>query len=92
MPSVLTHCWYGDVAAARTGVTRLQKIIKENHACYMMGCQGPDPFFFYHRWPWKSHKDLARVKKFGDLLHKVIIHDSIRMFMEHVKEKNNDKL
>ncbi len=92
MPSVLTHCWYGDVAASTTGCSQLQQIIRKNHSSYMMGCQGPDPFYFYHRWPWVSHKRLKLAKRFADLLHKELINSSISMFIEHVKEKNDDML
>lgn len=92
MPSVIAHCWYGDVACSRMGQDRLQNIIKQNHGAYMIGCQGPDVFFFYHRWPWQNSSNNAKVGKYAALLHRELVNDAFDCFLDYVKEHRDDEV
>ena len=66
MPNIVAHCWYGDVAITKSNTDRLRKIINKYHGVFLFGCQGPDPFYFYHRIPWQSQKNIHEVRDYGN--------------------------
>lgn len=89
MPNIVAHCWYGDVAITKSNTDRLRKIINKYHGVFLFGCQGPDPFYFYHRLPWQSQKNIHEVRDYGNIIHKNHISDTFRIFMEYTKETQN---
>ena len=91
MPNIVAHCWYGDVAITKSNTDRLRKIINKYHGVFLFGCQGPDPFYFYHRLPWQSQKNIKEVRDYGNIIHRTHINDTFRMFMEYTKETQNEE-
>lgn len=90
MPSVVAHCWYGDVAFNKIADDSLRNAIKRNHGVYMLGCQGPDLFYYYHRFPWVNQKKNPKVHDFGNKLHEIIINDAIGKYCEYVIDSRNE--
>lgn len=76
----------GEKALALTDTELVRNSIQEYHGVFMLGCQGPDPFYLYHRLPWQSKKDFDEVLHYGDVLHKEHINDNFRMMLEESKE------
>lgn len=69
MPNIIAHCWYGDAAGATMADDELRSLIRRHHGVYMLGCQGPDFFYFYHRAPWQSQKHNGEVYRYANILH-----------------------
>ena len=76
----------GEKALALTDTELVRNCIQEYHGVFMLGCQGPDPFYLYHRMPWQSKKDFDAVLHYGDVLHKEHINENFRMMLEESKE------
>ncbi|KXG43588.1 zinc dependent phospholipase C family protein [Tepidibacillus decaturensis] len=62
MPNVWTHNLFGEHLDKEIGYDFL-----EHKEIYYLGCQGPDPFFYHHFWPWRKDKSVTKI---GSLLHK----------------------
>ena len=89
MPNIVAHCWYGEAAYTKSNTDYVRKCIQKYHGVFMLGCQGPDPFYFYHRMPWQSKKDRKKVMHYGDILHNEHINDTFEVFFKYVKETKN---
>lgn len=89
MPNIIAHMWCGETAYTKTNADLLRKAIREYHGVFMLGCQGPDPFYLYHRMPWQSKKDFKEVLHYGDVLHKEHINETFRMLLEESRESMN---
>ena len=81
--------WCGETACTKTNADFVRKAIREYHGVFMLGCQGPDPFYLYHRMPWQSKKDFKEVLHYGDVLHKEHINETFRMLLEESRESMN---
>lgn len=91
MPSVIAHMWYGDVACHSIADDKLRTAIRKYHGAYLLGCQGPDIFYYYHRWPWSSHRRCKKVYGFGNALHYTHINEGIGLLLKEAR-KNQDEL
>ena len=91
MPNIVAHCWYGDVAITKANTDRLRKIVNRNHGVFMFGCQGPDPFYFYHRLPWQDQKNIKAVRDYGNTIHKHHISGTFRVFLDITRETQNEE-
>lgn len=60
MPALLTHYCLA-----------LEVFGEDADEAAFVGSQGPDPFFFYGRLPWKKREDSKTVPSFGTLLHRI---------------------
>lgn len=81
MPSILTHQYF-----ANTFIERHQKrwpFLKQKAPLVWLGSQGPDPFFFYGRAPFKSRLAKESMNQFGSLLHSQAPHQSIWPLIKH---------
>jgi hypothetical protein len=81
MPSILTHHYF-----ANTFIERHQKrwpFIKKLSPLVWLGSQGPDPFFFYGRAPFKSRLAKTSMNQFGSSLHNQPPHQSIWPLIKH---------
>jgi hypothetical protein len=81
MPSILTHHYF-----ANTFIERHQKrwpFLKPKAPLVWLGSQGPDPFFFYGRAPFKSRLAKESMNQFGSLLHNQPPHQSIWPLINH---------
>ena len=90
MPNIVAHCWYGDVAQTKSNTDNLRKIINKYHGVFLFGCQGPDPFFFYHPLPTGDKEKHKKVRKLGSILHHEHINDTFRILLEMSKESQNE--
>ena len=92
MPNVIAHCWYGEVIATKTPAEIISRAIKKNHEIFMLGAQGPDPFYFYHRMPWQSHKKNEYVYNYAEIIHEKHINKTFTHFITQAKASNDDRL
>lgn len=66
MPSVLTHYGFN-----KEVFDNEISFLKNNEDVYLVGAQGPDPFFFYGIVPFFKSKNGKMVRAFGNQLHKM---------------------
>jgi hypothetical protein len=59
MPAALTHYLFG--------IKNLDPSLDESS--FLLGCQGPDPFFFMGMVPWIKDKDAKAIRDYGEYLH-----------------------
>lgn len=59
MPAALTHYLFGK--------RNLDPAMDEQ--AFLLGCQGPDPFFFMGMVPWIKTKDPKAIRDYGEYLH-----------------------
>ena len=82
MPSILTH--YGFNKAL---FDQKLDFLKDNEDIYLVGAQGPDPFFFYGILPWLKADNAKVVRKYGTVLHKVDPCDAFSfMYLSHASQ------
>ena len=85
MPSVLTHYGFN-----KEVFDNKISFLKNNEDVYLVGAQGPDPFFFYGIVPFFKSKNSKEVRKYGTTLHKLVPSDVFAFFFEYAS-KNEDK-
>lgn len=62
MPDCLTHVFFAE--AVKKGI---EADFNFNMDYFILGSQGPDPFFYYNYYPWKNTEG---IDKFGSLIHR----------------------
>ncbi len=81
MPSVLTHYGFNkELFNDKIG------FLKGNEDIYLVGAQGPDPFFFYGILPFVKAKDAKVIRGYGSKLHKM---DPMKVFLFFFKFAND---
>lgn len=83
MPSVLTHYGFNKEVFDNKIV-----FLKNNEDIYLVGAQGPDPFFFYGIIPVLKNKNGKMIRAFGNRLHKM---DPFKFFEGMFKYANSKK-
>jgi len=83
MPSVLTHYGFN-----KEVLDNKVEFLKGNEDIYLVGAQGPDPFFFYGIIPFFGGKKGKFVRKFGSGLHKVDPAEAFGFLLNYANEKN----
>jgi hypothetical protein len=81
MPSILTHQY-----VAHLTITTFQKklpFLKSQAPLVWLGAQGPDPFFFYGRAPFKKRLGRDSFNHFGSTLHNQAPHKSLWPLIQH---------
>lgn len=63
MPSIYAHYLCGSEVVKSMEDKDLKIIISRYQNAFNLGTQGPDIFFYYHAWPWKSSGDLGMLAK-----------------------------
>ncbi len=91
MPSILAHCFYGDSAIAQCGIDVLMEGVRRNHGLFMLGCQGPDFFYFYHRLPWHTKRRCPQAIKFANILHEEHINKTFSIMLREVRKSRDEK-
>lgn len=66
MPSILTHYGFN-----KTVFDEKIEFLKNNEDIYLVGAQGPDPFFFYGVNPFLKAENAKVIRKYGTVLHKM---------------------
>jgi hypothetical protein len=92
VPSILTHCLCGDEAVNKCNSEMMKKVIAENKDIFYLGCQGPDPFLFYHYLPFKSKDRISTVRKCSRLIHRNKVNDFFFSMLNYAKRKNEEQL
>ena len=88
MPSVLTHYGFN-----KKLFDKKIKFLNDNEDIYLVGAQGPDPFFFYGIIPFTGSKEGKVIRRFGNKLHKMDPSKVFKFFFEFAnKSKEKDVL
>ncbi len=80
MPNVWTHLIFAEQLQKEVNINWSDKIMDKY---YNIGSQGPDPFFYYHFWPWQKEKRLIKI---GEWLHKFKCDDFLKEFIIYAKK------
>lgn len=83
MPSVLTHYGFN-----KSVLDNEINFLKGNEDIYLVGAQGPDPFFFYGIIPSFKFRNSSNIRKFGNKLHKI---DPFKVFSFFFEYSNKSK-
>jgi hypothetical protein len=81
MPSILTHHYFANLLIEK--YKQQWPLLGKQSPLVWLGSQGPDPFFFYGRAPFKSRLAKASMNQFGSLLHNQPPHQSIWPLLKH---------
>ncbi|NLL26537.1 MAG: zinc dependent phospholipase C family protein, partial [Erysipelotrichia bacterium] len=92
MPSVLSHCLCGEEAVTNCNIKSFKQIIKENDKIFYLGCQGPDPFMFYHHFPFQNKERAKTVRNCSRLIHKGRVNDFFNALLKYAKKKGDRQL
>ncbi|HPW52745.1 MAG TPA: zinc dependent phospholipase C family protein [Erysipelotrichaceae bacterium] len=92
MPSVLAHCLCGEDAVSSCNSLILKKMVRGNEDIFCLGCQGPDPFMFYHHFPFQSRDRIEAVRKCSSLIHKNRINDFFAALLNYAREEEDEQL
>lgn len=65
MPNIITHCLFGKDVFKQLQSHELQRILQNNSKEFMIGCNGPD-FFFFYKFFESQH---ASFRQLGSLVH-----------------------
>jgi len=88
MPSVLTHYGFNKLV-----FDNKINFLKNNEDIYLLGAQGPDPFFFYGIVPFFKSKNSKTIRKYGTKLHKLVPDEVFKVFFKYADDsKNKDVL
>jgi hypothetical protein len=81
MPSILTHHYFANLLIEKH--KHHWPLLEKHSPLVWLGSQGPDPFFFYGRAPFKSRLAKESMNQFGSLLHSQAPHQSIWPLVQH---------
>jgi hypothetical protein len=81
MPSILTHHYFANLLIEK--YKQQWPLLGKHSPLVWLGSQGPDPFFFYGRAPFKSRLAKESMNQFGSLLHNQPPHQSIWPLIKH---------
>lgn len=84
MPSVLTHYGFNKEVFDNN-----ISFLKGNEDIYLVGAQGPDPFFFYGIVPFMGAENGGEIRRFGQILHKREPSKQFVHFFKYAKEHEN---
>ncbi|MCL2757249.1 MAG: zinc dependent phospholipase C family protein [Coriobacteriia bacterium] len=84
MPAIMSHHQFGIAVLAKKGAGSFGT--RAERDAFLLGAQGPDPFFFATRTP-----SLARLKRFGTGLHSNYVDESIDMMLELIDSTQGTK-
>jgi hypothetical protein len=81
MPNIWTHLLFGHEVLKRA-VKEEWLEGKTERSLFHLGCQGPDPLFYHHFWPWKKDK---RMNRLGETMHEECCGLFIMDMLRHVE-------
>lgn len=81
MPSILTHQYFSTLIVEQ--VSKEFPYLQDHLPVVWLGAQGPDPFFFFGRAPFKKRLGRDSIIQFGSLLHNQSPVDSLAPLIEH---------
>lgn len=84
MPSILTHYGFNKELYDTNNV-----FLKDNEDIYLLGAQGPDPFFFYGLVPFLKLKNGKDIREYGSKLHKMDPSKAFSYFFEYANKSEH---
>lgn len=88
MPDIITHMLFGCDMLNKLEKSRWKDAIDSNKNLFLLGCQGPDIFFYNDFLPWVKDK---RGPKIGDLMHVEKTGDFFVEGIKYIKDNWKDK-
>ncbi|XMB86260.1 zinc dependent phospholipase C family protein [Mycoplasmatota bacterium WC44] len=79
MPDSITHAFFAEEVTKKLNIDS----IKLNNELYLVGAQGPDPYFYYKFLPWKNNEGLPKI---GNLLHSKFTQRFFLTYLDKLKE------
>lgn len=87
MPDVLTHVLFGYDMIDYLDKSKYRDLINKNKKLFILGCQGPDIFFYNDFWPWIKGK---RGPSLGKLMHREKTGEYFIKSLEYIKQKSGE--
>ncbi len=85
MPDMMTHAFLAlDVMNNLSN----KEVIEENKEVFLIGAQGPDPYFYYNFYPWKNS---SNIPDFGGIMHSSKTRDFFLTYLEYLKTNYSDE-
>lgn len=84
MPSILTHYGFNKEVFDNS-----INFLNSNEDVYLVGAQGPDPFFFYGIVPFFKSKNSKEIRNYGIKLHKLVPSDMFYFFFNYANNSKN---
>ena len=81
MPSILTHYGFN-----KEVIDNNLEFLKNNEDIYLLGAQGPDPFFFYGIIPFCKNRNASKIRGYGSKLHKSVPNDMFSLFFKYADD------
>lgn len=88
MPDIITHVLFGCDMLNELEKSSWKSAIENNKRLFLLGCQGPDIFFYNDFLPWVKNK---RGPKIGDLMHLEKTGDFFIKGIKYIEENWKDK-
>ncbi len=88
MPDIITHILFGCDMLDKLHKNKWKNIIKNNKNLFLLGCQGPDIFYYNDFLPWIKNK---RGPKIGVLMHEKKTGDFFVEGIKYLKDNCQDK-
>lgn len=84
MPNIWTHNLFAEQVAKRSEID-----VSQHKSFFLLGAQGPDPFFYHHFWPWEKKHSMEWL---GSKLHKEHCGLFLMKMIDYVKDRNDHLL
>lgn len=84
MPSILTHYGFN-----KEVLDNSINFLCNNEDVYLVGAQGPDPFFFYGIVPFLKSKNGKEIRNYGIKLHKLVPSDVFYFFFNYANSSEH---
>ncbi|XMB67902.1 zinc dependent phospholipase C family protein [Mycoplasmatota bacterium zrk1] len=85
MPDMMTHAF---LALDVLKNIENNEIIKNNKELFLIGAQGPDPYFYYNFYPWKNSNNIPA---FGGVMHKTKTRKFFVTYLEYLSKNFSDE-
>jgi len=90
MPASVTHCLCGEKAILQSGNTYFMKLTNKYRAAYLLGCQGPDPAYFYDGNPLRNKEKRKEFVRIGNNLHNYKVNEYFSLMLKKAKETKDE--
>lgn len=91
MPNIITHKIFAEETEKQLNQAVIQQMIKENKRLFVIGSNGPDPFFFYEAKFWNLFPE-SEPSDIGNIFHCEKVNAFFEAAIQEIKEeKDRDK-
>lgn len=88
MPNIITHCLFGEDVLNQLHSNETKEILKNNYQEFMIGCNGPDFFFFYKFFK----KQYASFRELGSLVHAQQVNHFYEIAIQQINSQQNSTM